>query len=786
MQLGSLFASAQADTFRQVNEMLEVPLSSSQPYNPASYDVCLVISLQRKEIPLTMLPVLERIISTCGRKYVYMYNNPEETVRFVLIRGGSTRLRTKAEQLGAKLQLDERQAQLAAQEGNAKFNIAPIRISHNPDITVFKPFEYLYARFVSDESVASLYRTQQSGPGGEGALFQKADRIRLLDRILNDDALDGGADANISQLLDGGDVLAYFPLHSDVAEARGEGSFAHTLSSWSKMPWDKPLDEVNEYFGSRVAFYLAFLAHLCAWLVVPAVVGAAFQAAAVALNNYSRPEIPVYAFGVSVWAVLMQEHWRRREKLYALRWNSLDSADGSLSSSSSSVSSSSHSEVRARFHGIKLEHSHIDGRPTSYHVPRAYFRSLVAAGVVVAAVCVATMGVVAGVYVMRWWLSSTPVGRFNQFVSSGLNALSIVVLGVAFRRLALVLTEVENHRTDSEYYASLTLKTVLFDCVNNFSAFYYLAFAARYVSQNTDKVSKGMCGYDDCMVAVAINLSTLLGVKLVFGLFTRRALPYLAYAWSHGLCSTKHAYFCLRGAACHCFSQLCLCRRYYSDEDEVAARYEMEKEQDEAAQEEKAADGEKGYYDKRLEMLGYTRAEWEYLLPEYDTHNMTFHLADAMVSLGLVTLFVAALPGGPFLGLLFFALNVNADGWMLLRRFRRPWPSKSSGLGSHWSSCLSLFVTLVVITNAGLCVFTMQTLENLDMAVKLAIFVGFQYVVFSFQYLLRVLVFPDVPSEVAIQLARQDFLVRKLVERQPDRVRRDKATGEALVPVDVL
>ena len=159
MQLGSLFASAQADTFRQVNEMLEVPLSSSQPYNPASYDVCLVISLQRKEIPLTMLPVLERIISTCGRKYVYMYNNPEETVRFVLIRGGSTRLRTKAEQLGAKLQLDERQAQLAAQEGNAKFNIAPIRISHNPDITVFKPFEYLYARFVSDESVASLYRT---------------------------------------------------------------------------------------------------------------------------------------------------------------------------------------------------------------------------------------------------------------------------------------------------------------------------------------------------------------------------------------------------------------------------------------------------------------------------------------------------------------------------------------------------------------------------------------------------------------------------------------------------
>ena len=73
MQLQNLF-TVHSDTFRHVQETFEVPLSEFQPINPSSFDLVLVIPLRRKEVEMAMVHVLERIISTCGRKYVYMYN----------------------------------------------------------------------------------------------------------------------------------------------------------------------------------------------------------------------------------------------------------------------------------------------------------------------------------------------------------------------------------------------------------------------------------------------------------------------------------------------------------------------------------------------------------------------------------------------------------------------------------------------------------------------------------------------------------------------------------------
>ena len=635
MQLHNLFA-VHSDTFRHVQETFDVPLSPTQPYNPGSYDVCLVIPLRRKEMSMETVHMLERVISTCGRKYVYMYNDETDTKRFVLIRGGSTRLRSKAEQTGTKLPLDDRQCLLLAQEGYPESNIAPIRIAHTPQLTPFRPFEYLFARYVTrDDKVEALYRTVATDAdyadvmggvgGGGGGLFPKADRIRLLDRMLNDSEADDGADANTRQQLQDGLLLGYFPLHAN--EPAGEGTFAHDLVSWAVLPWHKPLDELNEYFGSRIAFYLAFLNHVCGWLIAPALVGAGCQAAAVALNNYSRPEIPVFAFFIAVWAVLVREHWRRQEKLLGMRWNSLDEPDGSGGGGggSGSVAAAaaalldSARDARPQFRGILLDHSHIDGKPLLYRRHGSALRTALVASVSVAVIALACVGVAAAIYVVRWLLYYTPVGRFNQFVSSGINAVTIQLLQYAFRGLAVALADLENHRTDDEYYASLTVKMVLFSFVNNFTAFYYLAFGARYLPQGGNKDSVGMCGYDDCMVAVGINLAALFGVRLVVGLFLFRALPFLRHAWNHGHCSCLHCYYTARRLVLACAYRLFLCRPYYAEDDDVQNEYELRVAEAPAAEEEKqggnAELGQLGSYDQKLEDWGFSRAEWEYLLP---------------------------------------------------------------------------------------------------------------------------------------------------------------------------
>jgi hypothetical protein len=48
-----------------------------------------------------------------------------------------------------------------------------------------------------------------------------------------------------------------------------------------------PIDAIKEYFGEKVAYYFAFMDHYNSFLVGPAVIGAAFQAAVFALNDFS-------------------------------------------------------------------------------------------------------------------------------------------------------------------------------------------------------------------------------------------------------------------------------------------------------------------------------------------------------------------------------------------------------------------------------------------------------------------------------------------------------------------
>ena len=169
----------------------------------------------------------------------------------------------------------------------------------------------------------------------------------------------------------------------------------------------------------------------------------------------------------------------------------------------------------------------------------------------------------------------------------------------------------------------------------------------------------------------------------------------------------------------------------------------------------------------------------------YDTDYLSSQLADQFVTFGLVTLFAAALPAALSLGLLYYMSTFNGDCWMLLRRYRRPWPSKASGLGPCFHACLGVMVALVVATNAALVSFTMQTLDGQTMAAKLGVFVAFQYSLFAFRMALSAYLGPIVPSEVSIQLARQAVVVRKLIDRVPDK-HRVTADGAAITPVAVL
>jgi len=119
---------------------LPVPLSEGPPPDTSVYDICIVIPLHfskskdEYELSKGLYEILERIIQSIGRKYIYMYDSFYGWSRIVLIRGGTARLKGKAEHLGIKLLLDKEEAQRAAFVGDKGCGIGRIEIVHREEV----------------------------------------------------------------------------------------------------------------------------------------------------------------------------------------------------------------------------------------------------------------------------------------------------------------------------------------------------------------------------------------------------------------------------------------------------------------------------------------------------------------------------------------------------------------------------------------------------------------------------------------------------------------------------
>jgi hypothetical protein len=83
-----------------------------------------------------------------------------------------------------------------------------------------------------------------------------------------------------------------------------------------------------------------------------------------------------------------------------------------------------------------------------------------------------------------------------------------------------------------------------------------------------------------------------------------------------------------------------------------------------------------------------------------------------------------------------------------------------------WQSIFDLIIAAAVVTNGALIVFTMPVLNDFSDFTRFWIFVGFQWVVFVSQYVIRILI-PDIPLEVELQEMRTKHINNALILRTP-------------------
>jgi hypothetical protein len=132
------------------------------------------------------------------------------------------------------------------------------------------------------------------------------------------------------------------------------------------------------------------------------------------------------------------------------------------------------------------------------------------------------VGVVVSIYVSRFALT-----RYEglsdsdaQTVASVLNAIQIQIMNFVYSFIAKALADYENHRTDTQYEDSMIIKLFLFQFVNSYASFYYIAFIAEPL---------GECSGNSCMESLAMNLGIIIASRILTGIVTQQVLPYIFF-----------------------------------------------------------------------------------------------------------------------------------------------------------------------------------------------------------------------------------------------------------------
>jgi anoctamin-10/anoctamin-7 len=103
-------------------------------------------------------------------------------------------------------------------------------------------------------------------------------------------------------------------------------------------------------------------------------------------------------------------------------------------------------------------------------------------------------------------------------------------------------------------------------------------------------------------------------------------------------------------------------------------------------------------------------------------------------------------------------MEIKADAWKIVTVYRRPWPKGTQDIGT-WQSVFDLIIAAAVVTNGAIIVFTSTVLRDYTTYTRFWIFIGFQWIAFIIQTVIRALI-PDIPYEVEIQQERADFINR--------------------------
>ncbi|XP_020651173.3 anoctamin-6 [Pogona vitticeps] len=523
----------------------------------------------------------------------------------------------------------------------------------------------------------------------------------------------------INKLLDTGIYKAAFPLHDSRFNHQSEEPSCPNERYLLYREWAhprnifklQPLDFVRKYYGEKIGIYFAWLGFYTHMLVLAAIVGlGCFLYGYFMRDNCTwsqevcDPNVGgniimcpqcdkectywnltitcesskklcifdsfgtlVFAVFMGVWVTLFLEFWKRRQAELEYEWDTVEFLE---------LEEQVRPEYEARCRHVVLneitqQEEHIPYTTCGKCIRVVFCTSAVFFWILL--IIASVIGII--VYRLSVFLvfSATLPRHINgteaiqkyltpqaatSVSASVLSFIIIMILNMIYEKVAIMITDFELPRTQTDYENSLTMKMFLFQFVNYYSSCFYIAFfKGKFVGYPGDpvywlgKYRNEECDPGGCLLELTTQLTIIMGGKAIWNNIQEVLLPWLKNLIGR-CCSANRA-------------------------EKIVPRWEQ---------------------DYHLQPIGKLGLFYEYL--------------EMVIQFGFVTLFVASFPLAPLLALINNLLEIRVDAWKLTTQFRRMVPQKAQDIGA-WQPIMQGIAILAVVTNAMIIAFTSDMIPRL-------------------------------------------------------------------------
>ncbi|KAF1549896.1 Anoctamin-6, partial [Eudyptes moseleyi] len=634
----------------------------------------------------------------------------DEKLIFVKVHAPWEVLCTYAEVMHIKLPLQP--SDLKTQDSAFNWFSRLFRVDEN----IIKPEQEFFTAPFQKDHLSNFYIQDKD------TFFNPATRSRIVHFILSRveyTTKNNVKKFGINKLLDTGTYKAAFPLHDSSFRHLSTDSDCPSERYLLYREWAhpknifklQPLDFIRKYYGEKIGIYFAWLGFYTNMLIVAAVVGVGcFLYGCLTKDNCTwsqevcDPNIGgniimcpqcdkvctywnltitcesskklcifdsfgtlVFAVFMGIWVTLFLEFWKRRQAELEYEWDTVEYLEQEEQVRPEYEARCSHVVMNE----ITQQEEHVPYTACGKCIRMTFCTSAVFFWILL--IIASVIGIIVyrlsvflvfsaklpkhinGTEAIRKYLTPQTA---TSVTASLISFIVIMVLNVIYEKVAILITDFELPRTQTDYENSLTTKMFLFQFVNYYSSCFYIAFfKGKFVGHPGNpvywlgKYRNEECDPGGCLLELTTQLAIIVGGKAIWNNIQEVLLP-----WVKNL-----------------IGRYCAAAR----SEKVVPRWEQ---------------------DYHLQPIGKLGLFYEYL--------------EMVIQFGFVTLFVASFPLAPLLALINNTLEIRLDAWKLTTQFRRMVPQKAQDIGA-WQPIMQGIAILAVVTNAMIIAFTSDMIPRL-------------------------------------------------------------------------